>query len=188
MWRENKKYRLLVCANNSYLAHIFDTATQETKFTSSLTAHGSSLRSSVCSMGDNMDNGVVLIKGTAYLVTQLGGLSKIVINEKEKSAVLIDLNLKNISDVATDGKHVYYVTLNGLISNLEHSNITLKLPCQDDEKFTHMKYGCGMLIAISYRQVNSESISRFHLVKVKDRNMASANSVETTIRATGNLG
>ena len=138
-------------------------------------------------MGDNMDNGVVLIKGTAYLVTQLGGLSKIVINEKEKSAVLIDLNLKNISDVATDGKHVYYVTLNGLISNLEHSNITLKLPCQDDEKFTHMKYGCGMLIAISYRQVHRASINHYHLVMVARNKLVSVSGIPIESNGLGNL-
>ena len=83
---------------------------------------------------------------------------------------------------------LYVLSKDGLISNLEQKSINVKLPCQEDEKFTHMKYGCGMLIAISFRTKNKRSINHFHLVHIKPGKLQSVSNQQLDCKGSGTLG
>ena len=187
LWRNSGKLRLLACASDGYLVKIVDAATEQTNFTKSLPTMIRQLRSTVASMGDNMDNGVAFLHNTAYLVNLGNRISKIEVDEQRTTATIAELEATNVSDVDTDGKHVYYVTLDGLISNLEHKDITLKLPCQEDEKFTHMKYGCGMLIAISYRATDSHTINSYYLISKKRPSLRLSDRAVSSAEGCGRL-
>ena len=163
MVRESQHLRMIVRSSQSYLVQIFDKS-NGVEYTTELQKEGRSLASATRGLGDNIDNGAVFCKETLYFSNSFANLMRIEVDRNSNSAKMENLGLMNVCEVAADGKHVYYVTLDGLISNLEQKSINVKLPCQEDEKFTHMKYGCGMLIAISYRQVGKVSASKFHLV------------------------
>ena len=155
--------RLVVRSGGNYLVQIYDKLT-DFEYTAKILHFERCLMTSNADIGDNVANCAVLLEDSLYFADSDNQLKHIKVDRDGRSATITDLGVQKVVDVATDGKHVYYVTLDGLISNLEQKSINVKLPCQEDEKFTHMKYGCGMLIAISYRQVGKVSASKFHLV------------------------
>jgi hypothetical protein len=159
--------KILAYCTSDYRIEIRDRKDKSINFSSMLQDDHKSITRNINDMGDNIGNKIAIRDYQVYFITQKKELRKIIVKpDTIESTLDAEFIIENIADVATGGKKVYMVSLDGLISNLEHKHINVKLPCQEDEKFTHMKYGCGMLIAISFRNYQSSSFNKYHIVRI----------------------
>ena len=162
--------KIIAYCTSDYRVEIINREDNSINYCSSLQDEHRSITRNINEMGDNIGN-TIAIRGTeVYFITQSKQLKKIQVNLETKTCVCDEsATREKIADVTSTDKRVFVVSLDGIISNLEHSNITLKLPCLDDEKFTHMKFGGGMLIAISFRTFQSSSYNTYHVVRIKSK-------------------
>ncbi len=133
--------KIIAYCSSDYKLEIIDRKDHSINYSAQLSEEHKCMVRNINDMGDNIGNKITVRNCDVFFITQKKELSKLTVDlEAKQCSFVANAAIENIADVATVGREVYVVSLDGLISNLEHKDNTLKLPCQEDEKFTHMKY------------------------------------------------
>lgn len=113
----------------------------------------------------NIGNSLAVRGKEVYFISDKKKLRRI--DLKANPPTSTEVKNTEIKDVCVADKQVICVSPKGLVTNLDNNRST-QLPCQPDEVYTHIKYGCGMIIAVSFRKKRVEkachSVNTFHLI------------------------